>query len=479
MTDRRLPLVVVVLVGLAALVVLGRDRPVTAIASFADPPRRGTPIVSGGELVTGTWFCPGVPASGATASGQEGGEVIVANPSEVELTGRLTVLRPDGPPVVEEIVVPPRERLVVDVGELVTAVFASAIVELDGGGGVVEQRAIHPAGAAVAPCANTTSPTWYFADGFTAEGSTERLVLTNPFPAPAIVDIGFVTRQGPRAPTSFQGYVVPARSVRVIGLAEAGARDEPVLAVKIEAASGQLVAAKAQHFVGGGRQGFVMALGAPALDDQWWFADGARGEGVSEQYVVYNPTSDSVEADVIILGVDPADGFVEASTLTVPAGEVVVFDTSGIAGLPDGPHGAVVSTLAADSVVVERVLTQPAGDGVATTVVLGAQTAALSGRWLAITSTELAIEDVIVVLNTSFSEGTVVVKAIGPGGEVPVPGLEAVALPANGIVSIDLTSPLAFGRPLVIESSLPIVVERRLERDPGLRGRSGSLAIAE
>jgi hypothetical protein len=478
-TDRRLPLLVVVLVGLAALVVVGRDRPVPAVASFAEPPRRATPIVPGGELVTSTWFCPGVPASGTTASGEEGGEVIVANPSDVDLTGRLTILRPDGPPVVEEITVPPRERLVVDVDELVTAVFASALVELDGGRGVVEQRALHPAGAAVAPCANTTSPTWYFADGFTAEGSTERLVLTNPFPAPAIVDIGFVTRQGPRAPSSFQGYVVPARSVRVIGLAEAGARDEPVLAVKIEAASGQLVAAKAQHFVGGGRRGFVMALGAPALDDQWWFADGARGEGVSEQYVVYNPTAETVEADLVILGVDPVEGFIEASTLTIPAGEVAVFDTSGIAGLPDGPHGAVVSTLASDSVVVERVLTQPAGDGVATAVVLGAQTLALSGRWYAITSTELAIEDVIVVLNTSFTEGTVQVKAIGPGGEVAVPGLESIPLPANGIVSIDLTSPLAFGRPLVIESTLPIVVERRLERDPNLRGRSGSLAIAE
>lgn len=479
MADRRLAVVVAVLLGLAALVVVGRDRPVTVTATFAAPPLRGTPIAPGGGLVTGTWYCPGVPASGSTGSGTEGGEVIVANPSEVDLTGRITLLRPDGPPVVEAITVPPRDRLVVDVDELVTAVFASALVELDGGGGIVEQRALHPAGAAVAPCANSTSPTWYFADGFTAEGSTLRLVLTNPYPAPAIVDIGFVTRQGPRAPTSFQGYVLPARSVRVIELAQAGARDEPLLAVKIEAASGQLVAAKAQHFVGGGRRGFVMALGAPALDDQWWFADGARGEGVTEQYVVYNPTSETVEADVVILGVDPVDGFIEASTLTVPAGEVVVFDTSGIAGLPDGPHGAVVSTLAADSVVVERVLTQPAGDGFATTVVLGAQTSALSGRWLAVTSTELAIEDVIVVLNTSFADGTVQVKAIGPGGEVPVPGLEEIPLPANGIASIDLTSPLAFGRPLVIETSLPVVVERRLERDPALRGRSGSLAIAE
>ena len=170
---------------------------------------------------------------------------------------------------------------------------------------------------------------------------------------------------------------------------------------------------------------------------------------------------------------------IDDTTLTVPAGEVVAFDTASIAGVPDGAHGVVVSTLASDSIVVERVLTQPAGDGVATTVVLGAQTSALSGRWHAVTSTELAIEDVIVVLNTSFSEGVVVVKAIGPGGEVPVPGLEEIPLPANGIVSVDLTSPLAFGRSLVVESQLPVIVERRLERDPNLRGRSGSLAIPE
>ena len=479
MTSRRLALVAVVLAGFVALFVVGRERPTAAIAEFADPPRWSTPIVPPGELVTSTWYCPGVPAVGDSGSGEEGGEVIVANPSDVELTGRITVLTPDQAPVVEQLTVAAREQTVVDLDEVVTAVFAAAVVELDGGVGIVEQRAIHPSGASVAPCANSASSTWYFADGFTAEGSTERLVLTNPFPAPTIVDIGFVTAEGPRAPTSFQGYVVPARSVRVISLAEAGARDEPVLAVKVEATSGQLVAAKSQHFVGGGRIGFVNALGAPSLDDQWWFADGGKGEGITEQYMVYNPTEETVEVDLVVLGVVPVEGIIDDTTLTVPAGEVVAFDTASIAGVPDGAHGVVVATLASDSIVVERVLTQPAGDGVATTVVLGAQTSALSGRWHAVTSTELAIEDVIVVLNTSFSEGVVVVKAIGPGGEVPVPGLEEIPLPANGIVSIDLTSPLAFGRSLVVESQLPVIVERRLERDPNLRGRSGSLAIPE
>ena len=59
---------------------------------------------------------------------------------------------------------------------------SALVVELDGGRGIVEQRAIHPSGDAVSSCANATSSDWYFADGFTVDGGTEQMILSNPFP---------------------------------------------------------------------------------------------------------------------------------------------------------------------------------------------------------------------------------------------------------------------------------------------------------
>jgi hypothetical protein len=357
------------------------------------------------------------------------------------------------------------------------------MVELFEGRGVVEQRAIHPVGAAVAPCANSTSATWFFADGTTAQGSVSQIVLTNPFPGAAVVDLSFVTASGPRSPRAFQGFVLRPESTTVITLGQNLAQDESRLAVSIRATTGRFVAGRSQHYLGGGRLGYTMTLGAPSLDDQWWFGDGEVGEGITEQLVVYNPSENDVVADVVFLGVTGSaqaegDGFIEPVTLNVPAGEVSVLDVGGLGVLPTGRHGTVVSTLAADSIVVERVMTRPAGDFVATTVVLGVQPSFVSSRWYAPTGVPFALEDALVALNVTGLPGTITVNAIGPGGPSPLPGLEGLPIDASGLLALDLPAEAA-GRDLYITADVQLVVERLLPRREDLRGRSGSLAVPE
>jgi hypothetical protein len=84
-----------------------------------------------------------------------------------------------------------------------------------------------------------------------------------------------------------------------------------------------------------------------------------------------------------------------------------------------------------------------------------------------------------VVLNTSGGPTTVSILLLGPGGEVEVEGLTGLELPANGLLRLDITNPDLVGRSLAVESEQPILVERRLERNSSLRGRSGSLALPE
>ena len=91
--------------------------------------------------------------------------------------------------------------------------------------------------------------------------------------------------------------------------------------------------------------------------------------------------------------------------------------------------------------------------------------------------TDLAVENILVVLNATGSPGTVTVKTLGAGGEVPVPGMEAIDLPAAGVITIGVSDPTALGHPLIVESTQRIFVERLLPHDPDLRGRSGSFAL--
>ncbi|MEO6124186.1 MAG: DUF5719 family protein [Ilumatobacteraceae bacterium] len=465
----------IVIVAIAAIFV-SRQNVVPTTATFGTVPVVSRPYASHRSPITTTWYCPGVPAGDDTV----GGQVVISNYTDVELQARITLLGSGGvAPITQPVTVAPRDRLDFDVDAAMTAPYVSAFVEIDGGEGMVEQRAIFPAGDAVASCTTQTSSVWYFADGFTASNSVEQLVITNPTADTANVDLTFVTAATTRSPSAFQGKSIAPYSVEVISIADSGFRDEGVIAVKATTTVGRIVLGRVQQYIGGGRFGYSLNLASPVISDQLWFADGRKGSGVTEQYVLYNPTNQDVSVDVLVLGIGITDGYEEPDPVPVPAGKVVTFDMSSVVGLPDGPHSVVFSTLAQPAIVAERVLTEPTNNGVATSVVMGMTSEYVVTRWYVPIGVDEATTGALVVQNLDGVDATVTVKAIGPGGAIPVPGLEAVPLPASAVISIDLTDPSVFGEPLVVEATQRIFVERRLPRGHDQQGRSGSWAMPE
>jgi hypothetical protein len=478
---RAIPALVVLLAGFAGLIVVGREQPTVADPFFAVPAGAWMPAVSDNAALTGSWFCPGVPASGED---QVGGDVIVANRDDEQLVGRFTILTPDGVGASESLVVEPWSRTTIDVDAFVTAPFASVVVEIDGGRGFVEQRAQHPAGDSVAACSDNTSNEWYFADGFTVDGSVETLILTNPYDDAAVVDLVFATEAGESTPAAFQGFTILPQSVETIPIAELGARDEPVIAVKVGAERGRIVAGRAQHYLGGGRLGYGVSLAAPALRDQWWFADGEAGEGITETFAIYNPTDDDVQVDVVFLGIPIDADYGDVQPIDVPARQVVVYDPSvdegGGATLPPGRHASVFSTLAEPSVVVERILTRPAGESVATSVVMGAPPRVdgyVASRWHLGVGPSDPAPSALVVYNVDNVDGTVTIEAIGPGGPSAVPSLTDLPIGAGQVITIDLVDPDVVDTELIVQSTNRVFVERALPRGNGLAGTSGSWAL--
>jgi hypothetical protein len=484
-TRRAIPGLVVLLIGFAGLFAVGREAPVVSDAIFSIDAGTWMPHVNSAEMLTGSWFCPGLPASGEDGVG---GEVVVSNRDGDELVGRFTVLTPDGAAAGQGFTVAPWSQSSIDVDALVTAPFASVVVELDGGGGIVEQRAVHPAGESVAPCSNDTSDTWYLADGFTVDGSVETLILSNPYDDVAIAQLSFATESGESSPSAFRGFPIPPRSVKVIPIAELGARNEPVIAVEVTTTSGRVVLGRAQHYLGGGRLGYNVSLAAPALRDQFWFADGERGAGISETFAIYNPTDADVEVDAVFLGLPVEANFGDIEPIVVPSRRVVVFDPfadASAAGIPDGRHAVVFSTLSEPSIVVERVLTRPAGDLVATSVVLGApprQDGFVATQWHVGIGPSVPTPDALVVYNVDNVEGAITVAALGPGGPTPVDGLTDIPIGPGAVITIGLESPDALGTELILTSTNRVFVERSLPRGVGadgdeLAGRSGSWAL--
>ena len=470
-----------ILLAVAAVtIVVSRGAEPTTGTSFSPSFRPGTPSLDTQTgSISSTWFCGGTSALGQSAEGEYGGDLIISNPTDSPVTGLVTILTSEQDPLAEVVTIEARAKLIYDVDQRITAPFASAFVELNEPQASVEQRALHPAGAAVAPCANQTSAEWFFPDGFTASSSDFRILISNPYLSPAIVNMDVATQNGPRSPSNLQGFVVPARSLRVINISTSGFRDEKIAGISVRAASGRIVAAKYQHYLGTGRLGHIMALGAPSTSDQWWFADGEKGAGIVEHLMILNPTASEAIADVVVLGLDPSVAPVAPTSITIPAGEVILFDMANVVGLPEGRHGVVVSSRTGESIVVERVLTRPVESTVATTALIGVQRGYQSTRWVIPISSSLSLEGAMVVLNTGGNAGTVTVYSVGPGGSEPVPGLENMPIAANAILVIDLLDEITRGRSLEVVSDQLILVERRLERNATLRGRSGSWGLPE
>jgi hypothetical protein len=422
----------------------------------------------------------------------------VSNRGDEAISGRFTVLTEEGAVADQAIEVAAHSQSTIDVDAFVTADFASVVVEIEGGGAFVEQRALHPAGNSVAACSNETSAEWYLADGFTLDDSVETIILTNPFDESAVADLRFSTEQGETTPAAFRGFTIPPRSVETVPIAELGARDEPIIATSVTTTAGRLVVGRAQHYLGGGRLGYDVSLASPGLGDQFWFADGERGEGITEQYAIYNPTDDDVSVDVVFLGLPTAANFGNVEPIDVPARQVVVFDASAdadvgdsgtdgagdavdaTADIPDGRHAVVFSTLAEPTVVVERVMTRPAGDGVATSVLLGARPRPdgyVANRWHVGIGADEPTTDALVVYNVDQADASVTVSAVGPDGPEPVPSLTDIPIGPGQVATIDLEADAVLGRELVVTSTSRVFVERHLPRGDDLAGTSASWAL--
>ncbi len=457
---RRFPALVLVIAALAALVYVGRTQIEARPPTFSVSASGWMPAAPASAGLTETWFCPGVPATGID---DVEGELVIANRFDEPLVGTILVINEDEENQRLDLSVDGWATARVDLDATLPGEMVGAVVEVDGGGAIVEQVSLHPSGNSVSACSNTTSDSWYLADGFTVEGSLDQVVLTNPFEQTVVVNLEFATREGSRQPNSYRGLTVPPRSIRVVDLGApgAGAQSEPILAVKVETTRGRLVVGRSQRFLGGGRLGTQVTLASPALRNQWWFTNGAKGAGVSERYSIYNPTDDAVEVDVLFLGIDSP---LVVDPIEVPAREVVTLDTGPLADLGEGRHAAVFATSTAEpAVVVERAVTVTEGDRVATSVIAGAtprQDGYVATTWHLAAGPATAVEDGLVVYNADNSDGTVTVFALGTSGPVVVPGLEELELAPASLLVIDLTDPLVIGREIIIESTTRVFVER-------------------
>lgn len=449
------------------------DRDLTGTITVYGDPDSANPVVSEPTVVT-------TPTTEAGA--EEGTTTTSSTTTSTTSPPTTTTEVPSPAPVTAPVEVAARSGTEVDLGSLsgVEPGFTAALVELNGGEVVVEHRVTDADGTDVSACSSTASPTWYFAAGATTKDATETLVFFNPFPDDAVVDVTFRADQDLRTPEQFEGLVIPGQSVIARDIGEVVTRREHVSA-SVEARSGRIIVDRIQSFDGTeGPKGLTVTLGAPLPAETWFFPEGTVGEGVDERMVVYNPTDHRAEVDLEITVDDPElTGEIEPFELTVPPEgyeEVLLNDEARITSARGGEgallHASVVRSVNGVPVVAERQsVSGPASDFAGVDLVLGAPL--LADEYVLAAGAASDGAEAIMVFNPEADDAaTVTVAAVENGEVTPVDGLGDLTVAAGQRV-VSIVDGVDPGTPLVVTADQPVVVERRLVFDDDVSGAIG------
>lgn len=453
-------LVFVILAGmLTSMAVLDRDAGPDARAPFGRPRVSPMPIADRTDVLASTWYCA---AGTATEDGAANLTVVVANAAETKASGSIIWYPVDAKPVVTPLEIPATGSVSLNAVDAVTSPVVSAVVDVRGGGIAVEHVVSGERGASVAPCASDASPTWYFANGSTERDAVEVLVLFNPFPDDAIVDITFATEEGRVEPAALAGLPVEAGTTTLVDVHD-NVRRRAVVATSVVARSGRLIADRIQSFDASiGRRGVSLTLGAPGLAAAWTFPEGLWTDGLSQQWHVFNPSDREAEVSLEII---PDEGDpIEPIDLTVPAHTQLVIDADG--KVPAGvAHTSTIVSLNGVPVVAERSLdARPPAERRGWSSALGSPLA--RPRWLlALGEVSGNTDEWIVVHNPNPEKVTLSVTALTGGQVLAIEGLQDLDVAPGGRLALRLgdhiqRSPL----PLLVEANGDVVVERDLYR---------------
>lgn len=522
----RVPVIVLLAVAIGVAVWQARteEERGAAVASTADSAaaaRRapGMPSMAGGDALASTWYC-------AAGTGDQGGmadhSVTVFNPADRAVGVTITVYggllassspttaeAPDAAPVPGTAPAPgarsfqlaAHDRVELRLGRVVSAPLVAALVEAAGGPVAVEHRVVGPHGVDVGPCASATAPVWHLASGATTRDAREVVVLFNPFPTDAIVDIAFATDAGSREPVRFQGFPVAAGTVVGVNIGDDVAR-EPQVSATLRTRIGRVVVERLQEFDGSlGTEGLALGLGVPRASTTWAFADGGIAEGRTERIVVYNPGGKRADVEVRVLPTTDEPGPVpQPFRLSIRSGGFTVVDYGAEERVAPGvEHATVVRATNGEPVVAERALAQAgegggaededeggddgadggtdgggdqAADASAGDVADGPGAVVAATRWAFPSSVHGPEAGVRFVVFNPDPERSVPValRVVTNGREARVGGGTDAVVPPGGRLALGDD---AAGSSWVVVARAPVVVERVLVRDDGVRLATG------
>lgn len=488
MTRRWPPLVIIAALLVGGLVV-GRDEaPSRTEADRAADPATLLPVAAPADALDVTWFCAGQSAGDDTPAD---GTLVIANVGDEPATGVVEAIAAgtDSEPVFEAIEVAAHTTERVRVADLVTADWVAAQVQVRGGTVVVDHEVVGETGRSAAPCHSRGSDVWRLPAGASTRDATDTLLVYNPYPGEAQLDVSFQTEESLRQPSAFQGLSIGSGELMALDVSGV-VTERAIVAPTVEVRRGQVVVDQVQTYDGGGaatteeeaqaegyypREGLVLTPAVPEVRTVWMLPAGAKADFLHEQVVIANPSERDAQVELTVDLADPdRNGELEPFPLTVPAGEVSVFAVDEIESIPvDVTHTITVRSENGVPVVAQKELAAEGSEVDYTGVAVSTGSPAAATRWAFASGPEPDVEAGRVVVVNPGDEAVEVGLSFTGDGEVepwlvtgedpddPEATSETFTLEPGARREV-LFEDLRDGRTtLVVDSTGPVVAERR------------------
>lgn len=314
------------------------------------------------------------------------------------------------------------------------------------GGAVLATATSGPeTGLSILPCVNPTSDGW-FSGLASDDNQSSTVVLTNPDPTQATVDLHLYGTDGQVAAPGSLGIAVPQHSTRVVDLA--GLLPQPhkgPLAVQVSTSVGRVaMVAHTSYRVAHQPAGAAWTMGQETLSEELVLAGIPAGAG-PRVLTLGNPGQLRAHVTVQVLGADGVFAPADSPTVDVDAQSTAAVD------LASALHGeAVAVRLTSTQPITAAMVSTATRKGAAADVAVQPSTPSIRGVGLAPYGVVSGVQNQVVVSNAGAASATVRVRAssfdakplvdkqvtLGPGATatVDLPG------DAAGFVSVETTS---------------------------------------
>ena len=283
--------------------------------------------VSGSESLTSTWYCPTAHSRELEVVGVDARtELIVTNTAAEPTRVTIYLMSPTSARRLVHLEVPGLSSRSLEVSDHTADELVSALVEAPISG-VAASRRIHSVfGSDVVSCSSVVAKAWYVTSGDTQADATSQLVIYNPLPTDAVVDLSFASEAevGSYAPPELVGLVVPATNTISVDVG-AHVRRRDVLSATVKARLGSVVVDHIQTFDGSsGRVGFSATLATATTSQSWYHPVALLGEREGVSVVVTNPTDLVADVEVTVVSAEGKVGSIVTSVGPYDVTEVQV-----------------------------------------------------------------------------------------------------------------------------------------------------------